>query len=211
MNAQINQTIRKTWSYWYIDGLTEIAGGVIVLLLAALYALLALPPLKPYAALAIGVGQPIIILVGALITRRVVGYYKAHLTFPRTGYVTYPKRSRKRRAASGVLGAVIAISLVMALAWLMPRIGLNIIPALTGFFISLFLFFMGWRFQVTRFYIVGVLVLATGLISTWLNLPEELATVPLLVVFGLGWLVSGLMTLRSYLRSTQPNVEGGNA
>ena len=47
MSNQINQTIRKTWSYWYVDGLTEIAGGIIVLLLASVYALAALTAVRP--------------------------------------------------------------------------------------------------------------------------------------------------------------------
>jgi hypothetical protein len=89
--------------------------------------------------------------------------------------------------------------------------GMGIIPAMTGFFIFLFLAFMGWRFSVPRFYVVAVLVLAAGLVSAWLNLPETLATAPLLTVFGLGWLISGLVTLRSYLNSTRSAEEGVDA
>lgn len=211
MNNQINQTIRKTWSYWYIDGLTEIAGGVIILLIAALYSVLALPVMRPIAALAIGVGQPAIILAGALAANRIVGHYKARLTYPRTGYVAYPKRSPKRRWLAAILSAVISIGVIIALGWVLPHTGMGIIPIMTGFFIFLFLAFMGWRFGVTRFYIVGALTLAAGLVSAWLNLPETLSTVPLLTVFGLGWLISGLITLRSYLSSTRPAAEGSDA
>jgi hypothetical protein len=208
MNKDINQIIRKTWSYWYVDGLVEIAAGSIVLLLSIFYAIAGMLGSGTISALILGVGQPLIIIGGIIVAGKVVKYYKERVTFPRTGYVSFPKRSKKRRIITMITSMLISILVGILLISLLPRIGRNYLPLITAFFIFLLLVAFGWRTNVFRFYLLGGIVLLTGVILTWQNLPEYLDFTLLLGVFGLGWVIGGSLALKDYLAHTQASGSG---
>jgi hypothetical protein len=204
MKNQIDRTIQKTWQYWYVDGLVEIAAGVVILALAALYALAAAGGNGPLVAITLGIGQPLIILGGMVLAGKAVRHFKERLTFPRTGYVSYPKPKKRHRLLSMAIGMVVSISVVAGLTYLIPRIGEHVTPFLTAFFMSLFLAYLGWRLDLKRFYLAGGLVLATGLLSAALRLPQDLGSILVLTVLGLCNLVAGGLVLHHYLVTTTP-------
>lgn len=201
MKTNINHTIRKTWSYWYIDGLVEILGGVVVLLIALLQFVLSLPQFRPAAAIGIGLGQPLLILGGLLIGGRIVSRFKERWTYPHTGYVAYPKKGPRRKLFAAVLGGMFSIVILLVLNQLIPIYGDRFLPALVGVLMGVFVAYLGWRVAVRRFYWIGGLTFLSGLYSAWANLPAELAMIPILLVLGLGWLIGGSLTLNGYLRS----------
>lgn len=204
MSNQIDRTIQKTWQYWYVDGLVEIAGGLVVLAVAMFQAVLAQVQNGSAAAFVLAAGQPFIFLAGVFLARWAVRKAKERLTFPRTGYVTYPRPKRQRRVLTMVLAAAISIAVMLGLSYLLPLVGRNIIPAITGLFVALFMGYIGWRVGLPRFYVVGGAILLTGIAAAGLNLPETIGMILLLGVWGVGWLVAGAVTLRRYLNATAP-------
>lgn len=204
MSNSIDRTIQKTWQYWYVDGLVEIAGGVVILTLSAFYTLMVVAGSGPLVALALGLGQPLIILGGMFLAGKVVRHFKERLTFPRTGYVSYPKPKKRHRLMSLVSGMVVSIAVVAGLTYLIPRLGEHITPFLTALFMALFLVYMGWRLDLKRFYLTGGVVLLIGLLSATLRLPQNLGSILVLTVLGLCSLIAGSLVLRRYLNTTSP-------
>lgn len=207
MNQQINDMIRRTQRYWYVDGLTEIGSGLIILLLGLFdLALAALPPQTPTAVL-VAVGQPLLIIGGTLLISKIVRMLKERITFPRTGYVEYPEKRRgKRRAALALVAGLIAAGIFVLIDVLL-NISANLIPVIVAVLLAISFALIGYRFGLTRFYLVAVFCLAAGLVISRYILQELQQSGLFFTALGLVWIVSGTIVLVQYLRSTQPTRE----
>ena len=60
------------------------------------------------------------------------------------------------------------------------------------------------RFDLLRLYTLAAFALVVGLVTAWLNLSDLLSGAFFFGFLGLSWLVSGLITLWSYLHRTRP-------
>jgi len=204
MSNPIDEYAKRTMRYWYVDGLAEIAGGVVVLLLALVFLIGGWMEPGPTTDFFLALGQPAIVLVGALVARKIVGRIKERVTYPRTGYVAY-RRPRSRRglrlialtigiaAVFGVLFAVIAN--LIAIRWL---------PGISGAVIALLLAYMAYENGIRRFYYMAAFTLFLGLLVVSMGVPDTYTSSLFFGGFGVGWIVSGAVTLRNYLRTTKP-------
>lgn len=108
---EITKTQRRTQAYWFVDGLAEMIGGVP---LAAVGALLHFSISADNQAL--GTAALFVMILAFPLSAKAVRWAKDRLTHQRTGYVSYPQPSGRRRATSaivaGVLGVVFAVSAV---------------------------------------------------------------------------------------------------
>jgi hypothetical protein len=147
---------------------------------------------------------------------------KSRLTYPRTGYIAYPQpKGTQLGKAMGIglvvafavsLGLVLAILYIPALqtmiaympSWLMVGLGVFV----GGVYLS-----WGLRTGLRRFYMLAGLGLVSGFVLAWhgrgLNLIEGksyLLTGPgiFFIVMGIGLCISGVVTLRNYLKNTHP-------
>ncbi len=85
MKNEMSEVERRVNRYWYTDGLAEIIGGGMFILLAAYFALQDL--LGPNSMLS-GILQAslaILMIGGAFASRRLINSLKTRLTYPRTG------------------------------------------------------------------------------------------------------------------------------
>ena len=202
MNNNLNQTIKRTRQYWYVDGLAEIAFGFLCLLLGLyFFAKVTVPPQSTIGFL-LDISFVLLVVGYAFLASRVVRAVKMRLTYPRTGYVSYPRSSTKRRRTTFMIGAIIGTLLGVTFAT--APASSNWIPAINGLLISGAWLFIANRIGLYRFY-------AMALISSLLGLGLSITGVGNLFGLAIYYLVTGMTmlalggyTLYTYLRDTRP-------
>ncbi|NMB88380.1 MAG: hypothetical protein GYA17_08455 [Chloroflexi bacterium] len=166
-----------------------------------------MPP-GPPAGLALGLGQPVLLIGGAWLGRYAVRRLKEKITYPRTGYVLYRSSSGRQRwmraGRSAGIGALVAIVVILV----SHQVGDHWVPAISGGLFCLAMLLVSARMGLVRFLWLGVAVALIGILTTLLDLPTLYDTALFFGLFGLAWLASGGLTLLDYLRNTQPLPEG---
>lgn len=204
MSDQITDWTKRAQQYWYVDGLSEIGSGVVILSVGFLYGVSSLLSSKGLGAILQGIGLPVLVIVMAILMRWIVSRLKRSITYPRTGYIAYRPPEPRRRIGRILIAMLTAsgIALVVALTgdWINPRW----IPAMTGLFLALLTLIIAFRIRLTRFFILAIFPLAVGVVLAILNLTGEVNNALLFSSLGIGWMVSGAVTLIRYLRSTEP-------
>lgn len=199
MNDKIDEMVRDTYRYFYVDGLVEIAIGFLFLVIGLV--LLAWLNLDT-------AGWPGVLTVLALILFTVggtvavkwaVGLVKERVTYRRTGYVAYDQ-GEPRAGRWPVVGAALLLVLLTAvLPAPFTRMSFGI-GALLGFLVA----FMGYRVRLARFYLLGLLIFLLGLAAALL-VADELAGATLTFAgSGLLLLLSGTVVPLDYVRAHPP-------
>lgn len=201
----VDGAIRKTWRYWYIDGLAEMAMGCLFAVVGLLFLVETWLPEGPLKASFSALGLPVVVLGGALVARQVVAALKSRLTYPRTGYVTY-RRAGGRRALKGLIVGAITGLVVATLAAKAPA-SEAWIPALQGLAIAAGCLYLGYRLDLSRFYALGAFSALAGMAASLAGLGEILGAAAYYGALGAGLIVSGGLTLWGYLKQTQPLAE----
>lgn len=204
LEAQLGRAMRRPWQYWYQDGLGEIAMGAMFAALGLEFLLESRLPPGPLLTLVSMFGPLVAVLGMSLLARRVVGAVKARLTYPRTGYVAYRKRTGSRLAARLALGLAMG-ALVGTLAAL-PTL-LVWIPAIIGLIIGAVHFYGAYRLDLPRFYLLAAASAALGTLVSLGTLGDLPGGAAYFIGIGLADILSGAVTLAAYLRSTQPPAE----
>lgn len=200
MKFDLQQLERKTVGYWFADGLVDMFVGGVFLLLGLLLAggTLLKPGYLP--AILVGVGQPLIIFLAFFAGRRILPAWKDRYVYPRTGYVEYKPRPqayrRKRMIRAGVVGGLMAASVILIL----PSLKENIIWFIAGVLLAIFLAVLAYRTGLYRYLVMaGVATLCGAVVST-VGLADQFRAPVFYGVFGLCWAVLGGVTFLWYLR-----------
>jgi hypothetical protein len=205
IQVNIEEVIRNTRRYWYVDGLAEIAGGVVIILIALTYALVYLIPDSTARNLLLGIGQPALILLCAFYSGKLVSRLKQKITFPRTGLIKFRRGKANKRVRRIFLVLIIAAVVSALVSFFASMIPARYLPFLSSIFIDSL--YLGYFNGVRRFYIVGVLIVLYGALISWLNLSGLTPYLYLLIGIGVIWVISGVWTLYRYLSQTQPMQE----
>ena len=203
MAIDIDSRMRRTWRYWYEDGLVEMGtGGLFVV--AGMFCLLQawLPP---------GSGKEVLwtfglplILLGGWVAGRLVQAVKERLTYPRTGYVGY-WRERGRRAASRLLVGAALGALVGAILAVAPG-ATSWMPALQGILVGGASLHLGHRLELARFYAVAIVSTLVGAVLSLAGLADMRSNAVYFATLGVALVASGGLALRAYLEHTRPPV-----
>ncbi|MFC1923666.1 hypothetical protein ACFLY4_10305, partial [Chloroflexota bacterium] len=118
--------VQRTRQYWFSDGLVELSVGGTFIILGLYFYIQSILPSGSLVLLAIGV---------IFLSRYVVNKFKSHLTFPRTGYVSYNRATKKQRIVSA--GIAIFIAALNIALFLATPLSLNWIPAITGLVVGI--------------------------------------------------------------------------
>lgn len=211
MKSPLDSIQKRTRRYWYDDGLSELAGGFVISLLALLNLAIAHFSPPEWQALLSAVALPLLVIGGAVIARAWVQRLKERLTYPRTGLVIYPrpKPSRRFQTAGIALGVAVTVALLSNL--LGAAQAERLLPALTGLFSALIIVLIGIQVGLVRFYLLAVWQTAIGLLGSWLALPQPYDLALFFGGLGVGFLASGALTLIRYLRNNPlPSTENEN-
>lgn len=196
--ADVEQRIKR---YWYTDGIGELVGGGIFILMGVYFAL------QQYlgeASTLGGILQASLVLImigGVVMGRRLINALKARLTYPRTGYVEYRVNERGRKwrgilaAGLGLVIAALAVVFVRLFQFFDSTVGL------TGIIVAGILVIMQSKSAgLIRFYLLGAISVAIGLLLSVSGFPEGYSLGLFYGLMGLCLMMSGGVTLRSYLQ-----------
>jgi hypothetical protein len=208
MKNDLYQARKRTFQYWYVDGLNEMAFGTICLLLGGIFWAQAIIPEESMLTPMLTISFVLVVVIGGLILGRLLEAIKQHLTYPRTGYVAYTRREPRRKwilgAVSALLAAIIA-QLVINYAAIQ-----NVAIAFVGFVIGAALLFVALRVRLERFYLLAAFSALAGAAVAWLKYDLTRASAVYYGLLGVALFISGGLTLIKYLRQTSPLQEQGN-
>lgn len=204
MSDPIKDVIRQTQRYWYVDGLTELASGVLLLAVSVFFIILGLIGPSGAADWLHGLGLPALVLVGGLGGRWAVGRLKERLTFPRTGYVAFRQTRVRFKLLSVLLAILVSLLMVGAVSFLKLTWLINASGAVVA---AVLIAFIGQNYGLRRFYWLAGYVLLLSLPLALLQVNDKFVVAFFVGGCGLGFLVSGGLTLRNYLNTTQPASE----
>ncbi|MCJ7678612.1 MAG: hypothetical protein MUO35_12935 [Anaerolineales bacterium] len=205
MIAQVEHAPRSAFRYWFDDGLVEIGVGLLFLALMALFAVESLAPAESLPAGFSAFGLPVIVIGGMIVLGLALRVIKERLTFPRTGYVAYPRPAPTRRILAGVIGAGVSLVIVWLLA-ARPSLQLAL-GALQGAALAIVFLALSLRTGLLRLAIPGFAALAAGLVATFASLQSSQGSAITFGAAGATTLLTGSLVLAHYLRTTAPPAE----
>ena len=204
MKNDLQKTEQRTKQYWFIDGLAEIGFGLICLLLGIyFFANAILPGEGPLVALLEG-SLALIMIAGALLANRLVSNFKAHITYPRTGYVSYRRTRQVPRWVAGLIAGLIAVLITVLIA---SYPGSEVLmPAITGGFVSAVWLYIATKIGLWRLYAQSAasLFLGGGISLAGIGNTPGLAL--FYSLFAALMFLSGGLTLVNYLKQ-HPSAE----
>jgi len=202
MNANQTEIEQRVKRYWYTDGIAELAGGGMLLLIGLYFSGQELLPAGSTARTLLEASLALLLIGGVLVTRRLVNALKIRLTYPRTGYVDYGegrKNTGSRRLLTGGIAAAVAALLVLAGQWVGS---FEWITAFTGLVFGLVFMILRARASgLARFYVLGGFCLVLGVGLSLSGLPMGYSLGLLYGLIGLASMLSGSIVLARYLRA----------
>lgn len=202
--VNIDAIIRNTRKYWYVDGLSEISGGLIIFFTGLTYWLVYSMQDSSLKFLLLIFAQPVVIILGASLVRKILPKIKEKLTYPRSGYLTFKRPTRSKRVRRAIIIGLFAATISAVISMVSMGLPERFIPLFSSVFLTIFSIYIGYQVAVPRFYWTGLLILLLGGIISWINPSGPLPYMLLFSGMGVIWIMSGLITLIIYLRNTHP-------
>jgi hypothetical protein len=208
MRSNLSNVQQRVNRYWYTDGLGELIGGCMFILLGVYFALQDF--LGPDAVLS-GILQVslVLLLIGrAFVSRRLINALKTRLTYPRTGYVEY-KVSKKETGSKRILAFILAFTVAaLAMAFIGIFNSFDSMVAVTGFVVGMIMVVLRAKSSgLARFYLLGALSVVLGLAISISGLSNGYALGLYYALMGVCFLTSGGITLTRYLHENPLSME----
>lgn len=202
MNNNLFDVEQRIKRYWYTDGIGELIGGGMFILLGTYFAAQQYFGENSMVSGLLQAGLIIFLLGGMALGRWLIKALKARLTYPRTGYVEYQvdehSRNKRHIYVAVVAALVTAFSIVFA-----SRIVsfLDMTLALTGILVGAILIFLqGKRSGLERFYVLGGVSIVLGIVLSLSGLSNGYGLGLYYSLMGCVYLISGGIVLQRYLR-----------
>jgi hypothetical protein len=200
-NQSIEKLTKRPIQYWFEDGIGElVTGGLFVLI--GIYFLLQVTITHPGWLAAISLLSVIFIGGGVIAGRIMIAKLKEQLVYPRTGYVTYPRRPSKGKLAI-TLGTAIAVFTTVFMLGL-AQSTFDWTPLIIGVICGALMLYQGYQTGITRLFIEAALAVLLGAIFASLALGSTLSSGLFFIVYGLVMVFAGGCALRSYLQKAPP-------
>jgi hypothetical protein len=209
MKSNLSDVQQRVNRYWYTDGLGELIGGSMFVVLGIYFALQ--DYLGPNSMLS-GILQAslaLLLIGGAFVSRKLINALKVRLTYPRTGYVEYrvnPKEAKSKRVIAFVLAFTVA---ALAMAFVGIFQSFDSMVAVTGIIVGMILVLLRAKTSgLMRFYFLGALSAVLGLVISVSGLSNGYALGLYYASMGMCFLISGGVTLAHYLHTNPLPAEG---
>lgn len=200
MESKLSDVERRVRRYWFTDGLGELIGGGMFILMGIYFGLQEYLGQNSMLGGILQVSLVLVLVGGMYVGRRLINALKARVTYPRTGYVEYQvdeHNLRSRRIWVAVLAFAIA-ALTMVFVNLFQFF--DAIVAVTGVAVGLILITLRAKASgMARFYVLGAVSMVLGLALSISNLPDGYSLGFFYGLMGLSFLLSGGLTLQRYL------------
>ena len=179
MTDKMTDAARRMCGYWFVDGLAEIGGGILSIVVGVPYLLWSLAPQGSRLVGVASGGRDVILLVGIALLFVIIRMIKQRSTYPRSGYIEerQPERKKTLKTILLIFGCLIVFPLLIVCFRFFPnfRIGfLNTMfffPTILGLFFTLGLVVWGLRTGLIRFYVLAGVAALTSLGLVAVSLP----------------------------------------
>jgi predicted lysophospholipase L1 biosynthesis ABC-type transport system permease subunit len=206
MQDNLKSSQLRAIQYWFADGLAELSGGVICLLLAIYFAVQEIIPASTGSFALIFLA----LFIAAYGIRKLMLSMRRHSTYPRTGYIELKKGWQNRKLFWVTIGFTVLL-LGFLLLTILSGIQTMLWMPVIGGIIFLFLFFLaGYRTKLIRFYFVSGFSLLLGLFLSFSGLGDFWGTALLSLSTGLVLFAFGVVTRMDYLRRSSASRESSN-
>ncbi|NMB60729.1 MAG: hypothetical protein GYA18_00135 [Chloroflexi bacterium] len=208
MNDKIKQIMRKTYGYWWVDGMADLALGLFFGALASYSYLMVTLPLSKTMGLIMAIAEPLFFIACWWLYGRLVKWVKEHITYRRTGYVAYQPKPKKERARRAVIGGVLGFVMALSVTFIGPQLFKVDSVIMVGVLLGMVTLFLAITNGVKRLYLLAPIEMGAGWWVSTLLMDAELKSIFLMALIGVGWLLSGLIAFVRYLVKTKPLQEG---
>jgi hypothetical protein len=210
-NNDLSDVIQHVKRYWFNDGLGEVVGGGMILLIGLYFTGQEWLPKSSTGRTLLQSSLILLVIGGTFTTRWLVNLLKTRLTYPRTGYVEYepgPKNTPLRR----VFTAGIAISVSALLVIFGRSFGsFNWLPGFTGLlFGAVFIILRAKSNGIGRFYVLGTFSIILGVALSLSGLSMGYSLGLFYGAVGMASMLSGVITLLRYLRENPLPMDAEN-
>jgi hypothetical protein len=211
MENKLSDVEQRVKRYWYTDGIGELIGGGMFVLLGLYFALQEFLGQNSMVGGILQASLVLLMIGGAYISRRLVNALKTRLTYPRTGYVEYQVNERGMRWRR-ILAAILAF-VISALTIVLVRLFdfFDSIVAVTGLIVALILVVLRAKSSgLARFYVLGAISLVLGFALSLSGLPNGYSLGLFYGLMGVCFFISGGLTLQRYLKENPLPAETEN-
>jgi hypothetical protein len=210
-NNDVKQVEQRVKRYWYTDGIAELASGGMFLLLGIYFAAQGFLEEGSLISVILQISLMLVMIGGAFGVRWVVNTLKARLTYPRTGYVEYRVNEKEVRVRRYVVAGVAMVIAIVSIL-LVDRIrNLDSMALISGLLVGIiFIALRGKSSGLKRFYVLGGLAIALGIVLSFSNLSQAYNLGLFYGLLGIVILISGGLVLRRYLAENPPQLEMDN-
>jgi hypothetical protein len=208
MTDPLVQARIRAQHFWFRDGLSEIAAGIILLLQGGWLLLNVLGNSRSSWYTPATLICVLLFAAFAISASRMMAAVRERITYQRSGYVQ--ESGRNRRIVVGMTVAVLA-TVTVALGVRYTGVGrwdpdrwTQWLPAVVGLTVGVVSAYVSVRQGLPRFFALGVFSIILGVAGS-IEFQPKLAMAVWLAGVGCGWLCSGGVTLWKYIRTTQPS------
>ena len=210
MQNNLSNVEQRVKRYWYTDGLGELIGGGMFILLGVYFAAQEFVGQNSMLGGILQVGLILVLIGGMAIGRRLIHALKTRLTYPRTGYVEYhvEEQSMHSRRILVVILAFVISGLTMLFVRLFDFF--DAIVAVTGVAVGLILIILRAKSAgLSRFYMLGAVSIVLGLVLSVSNWPNGYSLGSFYGLMGMCFMLAGGIVLRRYLEENPLPAEDG--
>jgi hypothetical protein len=203
MEKNLKASQQRAMQYWFSDGLAELSGGAIALLLAVYFMIQQIIPAAQGSFALIFLA----VFVAAFGIRKLMLWFRERTTYRRTGFIEPKKEWEDRRLLGITIGFTVLLMGFMLFTILRGIETFVLLPALGGIIYAFVFALAGYRTKLIRFYflagfclLLGVFLSVSGLGDLWGAALLSLCTSLVLFSFG-------AVTRLEYLRQAPATAE----
>lgn len=203
MENNIKASHTRAMQYLFADGLMELSGAAICLVLGIYFMIMKIAPASQagFALLFL------LVFVAAFGIRKLMMWYRERRTYPRTGYVEIRKEREDRQFLAITIGFSVLL-LGFMLFTIMRGIQTIVWMPVIGGVIYAFIFALtGFRTKLVRFYFLAGFCLVLGIFLALSGLGDFWGTALLSFCTSLVLLAFGILTRMTYIKHTSTSVE----
>lgn len=206
MDNNLNASGQRAVQYWFKDGLAELSGGVICLVLAVYFGLQQILQ-SSQGSFAIFF---LLVFIAAFGIRKVMLWYRERNTYPRTGFVR-AKRGLENRWILGV-SIIFTLLLLGFMIYTIIRGKQTVvwIPVLCGIIYTFIFTNIGYQTKLGRFYFLGAFCLLLGFVLALSGLGDFWGAAVLSLVTSLILFAFGIITRWAYIHQTMTITENAD-
>lgn len=203
MDKNLQASQQRAIQYWFADGLAELSGGVLGLVMAIYFCVQQILQSSP------GIFALLFLLVFVIAfgIRKLMLWYRERSTYPRTGFVELQKERQDHK----LLGVEVGFTLLL-IGFMLYTIVRGIqtvvwMPAISGVVLAFIFTLAGYQTKLVRFLFLGAFCLLLGGFLSLSGLGDLWGSAILSLVTSLVLFAFGIITRLAYVHQIKATAE----